>query len=72
MQCFFQKQNHTGGSLIREKKQTFASLQTLITDKCLHPVSSLHIHRIINTHNTQNSWVGATLTEYKNSTENAT
>lgn len=72
IQSLFQKQNHTGGSLIQEKKQNFASLQTVVTEKCLHPVSSLHIHRIINKHNTQSSWIGATLTEYKNSTENAT
>lgn len=51
---------------MQEKKQSFASLQTLITEKFLHPVSSLHIHRIINKHNTQSSQIGATLTDHEN------
>ena len=71
LQHFFPKQNCTGSSLMQEKKQSSALLQTLITEKRLHPVSSLHIHRIINKHNTQRSQIGATLTEHKNSTENA-
>lgn len=41
MQCFLQNQNHMCGNLMQENKQNFASLQTLITQKHLHPISFL-------------------------------
>lgn len=45
-----------------QEKESFASLQKLVTEKCLHLDPYLHIPRIINKLYTRSSSIGAPLT----------